>query len=62
MKTPNLRDFHPMASQAKNVDDTKMLDTVAHEPADTVKDTNDMKEYVTSSPKMGPLGATGRAG
>jgi len=62
MNTPNLRDFQPTASQAKNVDNTKMLDTEADEPKETVTGTNTNKEYVTDTPKFGPLGATGRAG
>lgn len=62
MNTPNLRDFEVNASSAKNVEDTKMLDTVAHETAETVTATNDNSEYVVSHPSFGPLGSTGRAG
>jgi hypothetical protein len=62
MKVPNLREFNPTESQAKHVDDTPMLDTVAHEPEHTLKGTNTMKEYVTSQPAYGKLGATGMEG
>jgi len=60
MEVPNLRQFHPSASQAKHVDDTKMLDTEAKETPETVKASNDMNETVEKSPSFGPLGATGR--
>lgn len=60
MEVPDLRNYHPSASQAKHVDDTKMLNTEARETPDTVKGTNDMKEHVTKAPSFGPLGATGR--
>ena len=60
MDTPDLRNFHPSAGQAKHVDDTKMLQTEARETPDTVKATNETKEYVTKSPAFGPLGAMGR--
>lgn len=62
MNTPDLRDFQPQSSQAKDVYATGMLDTEAHETPDTVKATNTNKEEVTSHPNFGPLGATGRNG
>ncbi len=57
---PNLRTFQPMASKAKDMADTKLFDTEAHETPDTVKATNTMEEEVVSHPKFGPLGAKGR--
>lgn len=59
-KTPNLRNWQPMESEAKNVDDTKMLDVTAREPAENVSATNTNDEYVNDTPSFGPLGAKGR--
>lgn len=58
--TVDLRDWQPKESQAKCVMDTKSLDTMARETADTVTDTNENKERVVNHPNFGPLGATGR--
>jgi hypothetical protein len=60
MKTPNLREWQPTESQAKDVMSTDMLSTVAKEPSDTVSADNDTSEYVVKHPAFGPLGATGR--
>lgn len=57
---PNLRMWEPTDSQAKCVEDTKMLNTEAHETPDTVTDVNDNKELVNPGVKFGPLGAKGR--
>lgn len=59
-KTPNLRDWNPSAGDAKNVEDTKMLDTTARETPDTVTANNDNKETVVTHPDFGTLGAKGR--
>lgn len=56
----NLRDWEPTAGDAKHVDQTKMLDTVAREVPDHVTANNSTKEHVTSHPNFGPLGMTGR--
>lgn len=65
-KEMNLRimpDGGAMASMAKDVRDTKMLDVVARETPDTVDADNPSKEYVTGSGKPPqPLGARGRIG
>lgn len=60
-QTPNLRVWQPTAGDAKNVEDTKMLNTEAREAPDTVKAANENKEYVVSHQDFGPLGATGRS-
>ena len=57
---PNLRMWEPTDSQAKNVDDTKMLNTTARETPDTVNGTNSNKEDTNSTPSFGKLGAKGR--
>lgn len=59
-KTPNLRDWQPNAGDAKHVDNTKMLDTTAHETPETVTATNELKEHVVSHPNFGELGSKGR--
>lgn len=56
----DLRQWQPTESQAKNVMDTKHLNTTARETQDTVDDDNSNKEYVTTSPGLGKLGAQGR--
>jgi hypothetical protein len=56
----NLRDWQPDAGDAKHVDDTKMLNTVARETPSTVTDENSTKEYTVSHPSFGELGAKGR--
>lgn len=59
-KVPDLRNFSPMESSAKHVDDTKMLDTVAHETTN-MNESNDVgKEYTTDVKIPGPFGAKGR--
>lgn len=58
---PNLRLWEPTDSQAKLVQDTKMLDTMAKETADTVTADNKNIEDVEKTPDFGPLGAKGRA-
>lgn len=59
-KVPDLRNFSPMESQAKNVDDTKMLDTEAHESVNMNESNKVGEEFVNSSPKMPTLGSKGR--
>jgi len=62
MKIPALRTMESIAV-AKDVDDTKLLDTTAHDPNDTVNGTNSQKEYVEKGGKpAAPYGATGRNG
>ena len=61
MKTPNLREFQPDSSQAKNVEDTPMLNTTARETVDMNESNEVGKELVNSdSPGSGTLGAVGR--
>lgn len=57
---PDLRTWEPEESQAKEVDDTKMLNTMARETADTVTAENRNIEDVNKTPDFGKLGATGR--
>ena len=52
--------WQPTAADAKNVTDTKMLQTEAKETPDTVSADNENVEYVVSHPSFGPDGATGR--
>lgn len=61
MNIPNLRDWQPTASQAKNVDQTNMLDTQATETPDTVTAKNTNKEDTNSTPSFGKLGGQGRS-
>lgn len=61
MNIPNLRDWQPTASQAKDVDATNMLDTQATETPDTVMAKNTNKEDTNSTPSFGKLGAQGRS-
>ena len=61
MNTPNLRDWEPSANDAKFVEDTKMLDTVAREVPETVKATNSNTEDTNKTPSFGNLGAQGRS-
>ena len=59
MKTPNLREFRPDAGDAKDVEDTKMLDTTAREM--NQYESNEVgKERVVTHGSFGPLGMTGR--
>lgn len=50
-------------SDAKNLDQTKLNDTTAHEPADTVTGSNSLKEFVRpgGTPK-GPFGQINKPG
>lgn len=59
-KTPNLRDWQPTAGDAKHVDDTPMLNTVAREPQENLTGENSTKEYVATHSGFGELGAKGR--
>lgn len=60
MNMPNLRDWNPKASEAKHVDDTNMLDTVAREVNENNNAKNDNKELVNPKGSFGSLGALGR--
>lgn len=60
MDVPDLRSFNP--GKPVDVEDTKMLDTVARETPETVSATNDMKELVNPTVDFGKLGAIGRTG
>lgn len=62
MKTPDLRQWEPTESQAKEVMSTDMLSTTAKEPADTVSADNSPTEYVVKHPSFPRLGAMGRVG
>lgn len=57
---PNLRMWEPTDSQAKDVQDTKMLNCEARETPDTVTAENQNIEDVEKTPSFGPLGAKGR--
>lgn len=61
MNIPNLREWQPMASQAKEDDETNLLDVTAHEAPDTVTSKNTNKEDTNSTPSFGKLGAQGRS-
>lgn len=60
MKVPNLREFSPDSGDAKNVEDTKMLNTTAHETVNMTESNEVGKELVNSDKISGPFGATGR--
>lgn len=62
MKVPNLRDLDFSESDAKNVEDTKLLNTMARENPDTVKSDpgDNMKEHVVGHAPFGALGIKGR--
>lgn len=62
MKTPNLREFQPDSSQAKNVEDTPMLNTTAKETVDMNESNVVGQELVVSDSQAssGTLGAVGR--
>ncbi len=55
----NLRDWEPSANDAKHVDDTKMLNTVAKE-SENRNESNSTKEYTVQHPNFGKLGTNGR--
>jgi len=57
---PNLRTWEPTDSQAKHVDDTKMLNSEARETPDTVTAENKNEELTEKTPEFGELGAKGR--
>jgi hypothetical protein len=57
---PDLRMWEPTDSEAKHVDDTKMLNCTARETPDTVTAENKNEELVNPTPKFGKLGAQGR--
>lgn len=59
--TPDLRTWAPKAGDAKHVEDTKMLNTEAHETPDTVTAENTNEELVTKHPAFGELGSKGRS-
>jgi hypothetical protein len=52
----DLLNFRPDASQAKNVEDTKMLDTMARETVNYNEKNVPGEESVTSHPNFGQLG------
>lgn len=58
---PNLRLWEPTDASAKNVEDTKMLNTMARETPDTVTADNKNVEDVNKGADFGPLGAKGRS-
>lgn len=58
--TPDLRTWNPSDKDAKDVEDTKMLNTTARETPDTVTATNNNEELVNKHPDFGELGAKGR--
>lgn len=62
MKTPDLRQWEPTESMAKDVESTDMLSTTAKETPDTVSADNEPVEYVVKHPSFPMLGATGRKG
>lgn len=59
MANANLRDWQPTEKDAKNVDQTPMLNTNARESRDH-NESNSTSEYVSTHPSFGPLGTTGR--
>lgn len=60
MKTPNLHDWRPSEAEAKEVMDTDMLNTVAHESVDMNESNTVGQDTVTTHPDFGELGAKGR--
>lgn len=59
MKVPELRNGNDGSGEPKEVESTKMLNTVARETVD-YDEANDNKERVTTHPSFGALGMTGR--
>lgn len=59
-KVPNLRTFSPDESDAKEVDETKMLDTTARETVNMNESNEVGKELVNTERVTGPFGLTGR--
>lgn len=60
MQTPNLHDWRPTEGQAKDVDQTKLLNTEAHETVDMNESNVVGKDTVNPTPNFGKLGAQGR--
>lgn len=60
MKTPNLHDWRPSASEAKDVDSTDLLNTEAHESVNMNESNEVGKDTVNPTPNFGELGAKGR--
>ncbi len=60
MKVPNLREFSPDSSDAKNVEDTKMLNTTAHETVNMTESNEVGKELTNDYKISGPFGQKGR--
>lgn len=60
MKVPNLKTWQPQESDAKPVEDTKMLDTTARESMD-YNESNDVgKEHIVVHPAFPTLGMRDR--
>lgn len=62
MKKGGFKDHTFDGSMAKDVRDTPMLNTTAHEHPDHISGTNDQKEYDSGKHSFGKLGARGQAG
>ena len=60
MDVPNLRTWQPDSGDAKNVDDTKMLNTQGSDSVDMNQANVVGKELINKDKISGPLGATGR--
>jgi hypothetical protein len=60
VKTPNLHDWRPSEGEAKDVQQTNMLDTVAREAVDMNESNVVGKDTVNPTPDFGELGAQGR--
>jgi len=58
--TPNLHDWRPSSGEAKDVQNTSMLDTDAHETVDLNESNVVGKDTINSTPAFGELGAQGR--
>lgn len=60
MKVPNLKTFQPKESDAKRVEDTKMLDTTARESMN-YNESNDVgAEHIVTHPAFPTLGMRDR--
>lgn len=62
MRSGAFKDMTYTGGEAKDVRDTKMLDTMARETPDHISGTNEQKEYISESVAAGKLGAKGHAG
>jgi hypothetical protein len=61
MFLPDIKNWQPTDKDAKNVEDTKMLSTMARESTD-MNESNDVgKEDIVSHPNFGKLGMNDRA-